>query len=281
MNMLFSKNFKKKIGSKVPISIISKILNCNLENINQRKWFIDNLNINPEFILFNDLLLLNDYKYIPERKNIKLEDNFVLQNNKNDHKSTLFQLESLKWNLKDKIGKYCYVLRLENDCFYIGISSSLKNRISQHFAEDGAKWTKINNPIAIEDIFEINEQELIEEYYLYLPFFNYTSLRSVNKNFTIKDLYFEAYVTFIFILKYGFDKVRGSILNKPNINYENIYSDNIDIFKKLLNEEIITDEEKDIWLRQYNKNLSKKIINYDEYLLNNYYARYYQNEKLI
>lgn len=283
MITLFSKNFKKKIGSNVPISIISKILHCDLENINKRKWFVENLNINPEFIIFNDSLRLNDYKYIPERKYLKNEYNYESyknSSNENDKSSILFQIESLKWDLKDKIGTYCYVLKLENDCFYIGISSSLKNRISHHFANNGAKWTKINKPIEIEDIFKIRDQELIEDYYLYLPFFNYTSLRSVNKNFTINELYFEAYVTFIFIIKYGFDKIRGSLLNKPNINYENIYSDNIDIFKRLLNEEIITDDEKDIWLKEYNKKLSKKFINYDEYLLNNYYSRYYQNEKL-
>lgn len=45
-----------------------------------------------------------------------------------------------------------YVLKLEDECWYIGISTDLNRRLSQHWANDGAKWTKLHKPISVERI---------------------------------------------------------------------------------------------------------------------------------
>lgn len=43
--------------------------------------------------------------------------------------------------------KYLYVLKLEDNCYYVGITRQLNNRLSQHYNEDGSKWTKLHKPI--------------------------------------------------------------------------------------------------------------------------------------
>jgi DNA primase len=39
-----------------------------------------------------------------------------------------------------------YVLRLEDDCFYIGFSRNLDRRIKEHFSGNGSVWTKKHKP---------------------------------------------------------------------------------------------------------------------------------------
>jgi len=46
-----------------------------------------------------------------------------------------------------------YVLELEDDCFYIGITMNLNLRIAQHLAGSGAQWTKMHRPIKIVEVF--------------------------------------------------------------------------------------------------------------------------------
>ena len=42
-----------------------------------------------------------------------------------------------------------YVLRLEDDCYYVGISYNLNFRLGQHFAGAGAKWTRLHRPVEV------------------------------------------------------------------------------------------------------------------------------------
>jgi len=42
---------------------------------------------------------------------------------------------------------FCYVLKLTNENYYVGISSNIQNRLYQHFSNTGAKWTKKYPPI--------------------------------------------------------------------------------------------------------------------------------------
>jgi predicted GIY-YIG superfamily endonuclease len=72
-----------------------------------------------------------------------------------------------------------YVLKLENNKYYVGSTYNLNFRYAQHFCGAGAKWTKINKPISIEAVFP-NAQKGLE-----------------NK------------VTLEYIEKYGKDNVRG------------------------------------------------------------------------
>ena len=46
-----------------------------------------------------------------------------------------------------------YVLELEDDCFYIGITMNLNLRIAQHLAGSGAQWTKMHRPVKIVEVF--------------------------------------------------------------------------------------------------------------------------------
>lgn len=46
-----------------------------------------------------------------------------------------------------------YVLELEDDCFYVGITFNLNLRIAQHLAGSGAQWTKMHRPVKIVEVF--------------------------------------------------------------------------------------------------------------------------------
>jgi predicted GIY-YIG superfamily endonuclease len=45
-----------------------------------------------------------------------------------------------------------YVLALENDSYYCGITFDIHQRMAQHFGGFGAKWTVANKPLRIEKI---------------------------------------------------------------------------------------------------------------------------------
>ena len=42
-----------------------------------------------------------------------------------------------------------YVLRLEDDCYYIGSSYTLNQRLAQHWSGNGAKWTRLHKPLEV------------------------------------------------------------------------------------------------------------------------------------
>lgn len=46
-----------------------------------------------------------------------------------------------------------YVLELEDDCFYVGITMNLNLRIAQHLSGTGAQWTKMHKPVKIVEVF--------------------------------------------------------------------------------------------------------------------------------
>jgi predicted GIY-YIG superfamily endonuclease len=39
-----------------------------------------------------------------------------------------------------------YVLKLEEDKWYVGLTTNLNQRLTQHFTGDGAKWTQLFKP---------------------------------------------------------------------------------------------------------------------------------------
>jgi predicted GIY-YIG superfamily endonuclease len=58
-----------------------------------------------------------------------------------------------------------YVLKLENDKYYIGITYNLNIRFAQHLAGEGSKWTKQHKPICIESVFYGgDEKEIAQEW---------------------------------------------------------------------------------------------------------------------
>lgn len=47
---------------------------------------------------------------------------------------------------------WVYVLRLEDDCWYVGYSADLETRIAQHFLGRGADWTRLHVPVGVESV---------------------------------------------------------------------------------------------------------------------------------
>ena len=45
-----------------------------------------------------------------------------------------------------------YVLKLEDDCGYVGVSFNLNIRLSQHMNGKGAKFTRIHKPICVDKV---------------------------------------------------------------------------------------------------------------------------------
>ena len=66
-----------------------------------------------------------------------------------------------------------YVLELEGDNYYVGMTHNLNQRLAQHFSGNGAKWTKLHKPISVlrviypatqDDLENIITKEYIELY---------------------------------------------------------------------------------------------------------------------
>lgn len=51
---------------------------------------------------------------------------------------------------------YLYILELEDNCYYVGISNDISNRLQQHFDNQGCLWTIIHKPI---DIYLVSKIE--------------------------------------------------------------------------------------------------------------------------
>ena len=73
-----------------------------------------------------------------------------------------------------------YVLELEDDCYYVGITHNLNLRFAQHLAGDGANWTTVHKPLRIIEV--ISEDATLQK---------------------------ENQVTRSYINRYGEEKVRG------------------------------------------------------------------------
>jgi predicted GIY-YIG superfamily endonuclease len=83
-----------------------------------------------------------------------------------------------------------YVLKLKDDCWYVGRTSDVPKRIRQHFTQNGSAWTTLHKPIVMEACFRDAS-----------PF--------------DEDRYTKEYM-----LKYGIDKVRGGSYVTPYISEE-------------------------------------------------------------
>ena len=82
---------------------------------------------------------------------------------------------------------YLYVLELEDDKFYVGISRNIKKRYKAHKSGEGAEWTKLHKPIGV-------------KYTKQLGYCTYTNVKSDEDGKTIEMM-----------KKYGRENVRGGI----------------------------------------------------------------------
>lgn len=48
--------------------------------------------------------------------------------------------------------QYVYTLALEDDCWYVGTSAAVEDRIAAHFSGSGSQWTKVHRPVAVHAI---------------------------------------------------------------------------------------------------------------------------------
>lgn len=83
-----------------------------------------------------------------------------------------------------------YVLALEDDCYYVGITHNLNLRYAQHLAGDGAGWTTVHKPLRIIEV--ISEDATLQK---------------------------ENEVTLRYMKKYSEEKVRGGSyckISRPN-----------------------------------------------------------------
>lgn len=66
-----------------------------------------------------------------------------------------------------KPSHYIYVLKLENDKWYVGLTINHKRRIAEHFGETHkyppAKWTKIFKPVAVENVIKVDCSKISPE----------------------------------------------------------------------------------------------------------------------
>ena len=84
------------------------------------------------------------------------------------------------------INPFVYVLELEDDKYYIGITYNLNLRYSQHLLGLGAGWTKLYKPVRIKKVIANGSKEIEKE------------------------------KTIHYIKKYGFENVRGGPWTRMN-----------------------------------------------------------------
>ncbi len=92
-----------------------------------------------------------------------------------------------------------YILKLENDKYYIGKTNDIKKRLKEHISQKASNWTTKHKIISVEKIIE-------------------------NVDSFDEDKYVKEYMS-----KYGIDNVRGGSYTTEKLDYEQ---------KKLLQKEI-------------------------------------------
>ena len=88
------------------------------------------------------------------------------------------------------MSNWLYVLELENDKYYVGISCNLANRLSAHRRGEGAKWTKVHKMIRVAYKINIDED---------------------------KDNKMEQYITLSLMALLGWKNVRGYAWSQENM----------------------------------------------------------------
>lgn len=112
-------------------------------------------------------------------------------------------------NNLDLTKNYIYVLKLVEDRYYVGRTSNIFRRIQQHFTSVGSVYTKNYKPLKVIEV----EEEI-----------------------TTDD---ERKMTFKYVEKYGWERVRGSgwcSLEIPKPNIERNKKPKLKKFKKLIRE---------------------------------------------
>ena len=86
--------------------------------------------------------------------------------------------------------KFLYILKLENDYYYVGITEDIDHRYNSHASGKGSKWTQLHKPLSKDEmiILEIG--------------------RNKQNPYNLVDVD-ESTVTYHLMIEKGVDKVRG------------------------------------------------------------------------
>lgn len=84
-----------------------------------------------------------------------------------------------------------YVLKLEDDRYYVGSSENIDRRIARHMNGRGAVWTRLHPPVEVADTMEVNDPERRKK--------------------------FERYRTLHLMKEVGWEKVRGGGWTQRNL----------------------------------------------------------------
>lgn len=90
-----------------------------------------------------------------------------------------------------------YVLKLEDDCYYIGMTSDFNRRYTQHLNGIGAKWTALHRPLGVHSL------DIVPEGY---------DARLMENKITKRMM----------ILK-GVERIRGGSWCSPDVDYSYVF----------------------------------------------------------
>lgn len=111
----------------------------------------------------------------------------------------------------NKNGEFLFVLKLQNENFYVGRTKNIKLAILNEFNSLGSEWSKIHKPIELVSLVDITNRETN----------------------TIRDLHNSVVIDYM--KKYGFQKIRGGDFFKVDTrNHKNKVLNYTDIFKKIM-----------------------------------------------
>ncbi len=140
---------------------------------------------------------LVNYASDKDIKNIKAAINELLKQRKINVKQKKINKQIKRQKNKTQIfkEKFLYVLKLQNNKYYVGITKDIDHRLQEHVAGKGSWFTKLYKP---EKIIQADR---------------YTDI-SENEMFDI-----ETFVTVEYMQKYGINNVRGGKLMSKNSNH--------------------------------------------------------------
>ena len=74
-----------------------------------------------------------------------------------------------------------YILLLENNKYYIGITLNLNQRLAQHFTGEGSQFTKKYRPLEVHKIiYNNNINESYENKIFFINFINFIKFKFIN-----------------------------------------------------------------------------------------------------
>jgi predicted GIY-YIG superfamily endonuclease len=87
------------------------------------------------------------------------EGEAVVQQQLNDIERAMVTTTDLSHAYFPPALSYVYVLRLQDECYYVGTSETLGKRLHDHFCGQGSAWTQLHRPACVVEITEGGKAE--------------------------------------------------------------------------------------------------------------------------